>query len=65
MPDPLLRSCLQLAGFCLVQGSKVLYSVCKQVEHLSLLSQLLLTEDDYRTMNFGCVRVKTQKEEEQ
>lgn len=43
--------------FCLAQGSKVLYIVCKQVEpcqkHLLLLSLLFLTENYYRTLNFG------------
>lgn len=42
---------------CLVQGSKVLYVICKQVElcqkHPFLLSLLFLHENHYRTLNFG------------
>lgn len=49
----LLRSCLQRAGFCPVEGSKILYTICKQVELRERHPPLFLTENYYRTLNFG------------
>lgn len=49
----LLRSCLQRAGFCPVESSKILYTIRKQVEPREKHPSLFLTENDYRTLNIG------------